>query len=194
MNRKNLLLVAGGALLFMAACQSSTDQIVRKWQVTSMENPIEDSMIKVQEHSIDTISTLDSNMITYFGSSNLDSIKTVIKKNFKENIDNSKKQQEEFIKQLTMDFHKDSTLIQEGGGRADTLKYALDDKKKELTLSLKNAPAGMPNKPVVMKIEKLTSSELRLKVQQEGQSSGVYINLKPAAEKKAEEKKAEEKK
>lgn|GEM_PF-1061514 len=193
MTRKNIFFAAGCCLLFMAACQSPQDQIVRKWQVESVENPSEDSLIKVQEQSIDTITTLDSNMILYFGSTNVDSVKTAIKKTFKENVENSKKQQAEFIKQVTMEFRKDSTMVQTVMGKSDTAKWYMEKDKKSIVLAPLHPMAGMPDRKDVYQIEKLTSSQLRFKVSQN--NIHTYINLKAASdEKKADEKKAEEKK
>lgn len=187
MTRKNLLFVAGSCLLFLAACQSPKEQIVRKWQIDSFESPYRDSMMKVQEHSIDTITMVDSNMAMYAGTFNPDSFKMIIKKQMKD----QKDEQEKMAKQITMNFLKDGIMIQEGGGRSDSMKYTMPD-DKTLELSPLNPPAGMPNKPEKLTIEKISSSEMRLKVGKEHQE--MFISMKAAGEKKADEKKADEKK
>lgn len=157
----------------MAACQSPKDQIVRKWQIDSFESPYRDSMMKVQEHSIDTITVVDSGMAMFAGTFNADSFKTIIKKQMKD----QKEEQDKMAKQITMNFQKDGIMIQEGSGRTDSLKYTMPD-EKTLELSMMNPPAGMPNKPEKLMIEKISSSEMRLKAGKDNQI--VYINLKAA--------------
>lgn len=185
MTRKNLLFVAGCSLFFLAACQSSKDQIVRKWQVESVDNPAEDSSILAQQKSIDTITTLDSSMITYFGSTNVDSIKSEIKKEFLKNVEQGKKQRSEYLKQITMDFRSDSIMIQTAMGNSDTAKWYLAGDKDIVLVPLRPI-AGAPDRKDTFHIEKIGSSNLRLKITQSGMSS--YINLIAATEKKAEKK------
>lgn len=183
MNRKNLLLAAGCGLLILASCQSSNkDQIVGKWQMVNVESPFMDSIMKAQEHAIDTISTLDSNMARMAGTNNLDSFKMM----FKKQMQSQKEAMDEMVKNITMEFQKDGTMLQADGGRVDTLSYIVTTDKK-LKLALKNPPAGAPKDTTTLAIEKLSSSELRLKMGEGNQAR--YANLKAASEKKAEEKK-----
>jgi hypothetical protein len=188
MTRKKLLFVAGCGLFFMAACQSPKDQLARKWQVDGLENPFRDSMMTIQEKSIDTISVIDSNMAMYAGTTNLDSFKMIIKKQIKE----QKEEQEKMAKEITMDFQKDGIMIQEGGGRTDSLKYTFADDGKYVTLKAKTPPPGMPDRSDTLFVDKLSSSELRFRVSQGG-GRPLFINMKPAGGKKAEEKKEEKK-
>lgn len=187
MNRKNLLFAAGAGLIFLAACQSPKDQIVRKWQVEGIESPTRDSMFKVQEKSIDTITVVDSNMAMYLGTFNVDSVKMIAKKQMAE----SKLQQDKQVKEISMNFLKDGIMIQEGGGRTDSLKWVLTDDKK-LLLSALNPPAGMPNRTDTLIVDKISGTDLRFKV--DNPQGQLFINLKAAGEKKADDKKAEEKK
>ena len=188
MNRKNLLFVAGASLIFLAACQSPKDQIVRKWQVEGIESATRDSMFKVQEKSIDTITVIDSNMAMFMGTTNVDSFKTMAKAKMAE----SKTEQENQMKQISMNFLKDGIMIQEGGGRADSLKWVLTEDGKQLLLSALNPPAGMPNRTDTLHVDKISASNLRFKVV--NPQGNLFINLKAAGETKAEDKKAEEKK
>ena len=89
-------------------------------------------------------------------------------------------------KEVVMTFTKEGSMIQEAGGRADTALYTLTD-DKTITLKPKNAVPGMPDKPQIWHIEKISSSELKVKVDQEGHP--IFINLKAASDKKAETKK-----
>ncbi len=187
MTRKNLLFVAGCGLFFLAACQSPKDQLARKWQVDTVEDPFTDSMMKIQEKSIDTISVVDSNMAMYAGTFNLDSFKMIIKKQ----MNDQKEEKEKMAKQISMNFLKDGIMIQEGGGRSDSLKYSLTDDNKAVVLKAKTPPPGMPDRSDTLHVDKLSASELRFKVSQGPRS--LFINLKPASEKKAEEKKEEKK-
>lgn len=187
MTRKNLLFVAGCGLFFLAACQSPKDQLARKWQVDGVEDPFRDSMMTVQEKSIDTITVVDSNMAMYAGTFNVDSFKTIIKKQMSD----QKVEQEKMAKQISMNFQKDGTMIQEGAGRSDSLKYTLAEDNKFVILKAKTPPPGMPDRADTLHIEKLSSSELRFRVSQGPRN--LFINLKPASEKKAEEKKEEKK-
>lgn len=184
MTRKNLLFVAGCSLFFLAACQSPKDQLARKWQVDGIEDPFRDSMMTVQEKSIDTISVVDSNMAMYAGTFNVDSFKMIIKKQ----MNDQKEEQQKLAKQISMNFLKDGIMLQEGAGRSDSLKYTLTEDNKALVLQPKTPAPGMERKDT-LHIEKLSASELRLKVS-EGPRS-LYINLKPAENKKADEKKEE---
>jgi len=188
MNRKNLLFVAGAGLIFLASCQSPKDQIVRKWQVENIEVPARDSMMKVQEKSIDTITVLDSNMAMFMGTNNLDSFKMLAKQQMAE----TKKQQDEQVKQMSMTFLKDGIMLQEGGGRTDSAKWVMSEDGKKVTLSPVTAQAGMPNSDQAFLVDKISSSNLRLKIEQP--QGVVYINFKAAGEQKAEAKKEEEKK
>jgi hypothetical protein len=187
MTRKNILFVAGCCLFFLAACQSPKDQIARKWQVDSFENPTADSMMKVQEKSIDTMTVVDSSVAMYLGTFNLDSVKMIAKKQMQD----FKQQQLEAVRQNSMNFLKDGIVIFEAGnGKADSGKWAMLDKK--LVLSPKTPQPGAPSQSDTFSIEKISGSELRLKRQQ-GENV-MFINMKAAGEKKAEEKKTEEKK
>ncbi len=183
MNRKNLLLAAGCSLLILASCQSSNkDQIVRKWQVESFESPYMDSIRKAQEMSIDTISTLDSNMARMAGTNNLDSFKMM----FKKQMQSQKEAMDEMYKQISMEFQQGGIMVQTGGGRTDSLKYTVADKK--LMLSPLNPPAGVPSTTDTLEIEKLSATEMKLKIGKTG-NQVAFINLKAASDKKAEEKK-----
>lgn len=145
-------------------------------------------MMKVQEHNIDTITVVDSNMAMYVGTFNVDSFKMLIKKQIKE----QREMQEKAAKESSLTFTKDGYMInQDGSGRKDSMKYTMTDDKK-LVMTAMNVPAGMPSKPETLAIEKITGSEMRFKVGKEKQV--MYINLKAASESKAEEKKGEEKK
>jgi hypothetical protein len=184
MTRKNILFAAGCSLIFLAACQSPKDQIVRKWQMDKIESPTADSMMKLREKAIDTMTTFDSSMVMYFHTTNLDSIKLLMKKEMQ----TYKEQQEASAKQGSMNFRKDGIIIFEGGGNADSLKWQLIEEKK-LVLSAIDPSKG-PAQMDTFIVDKLTSSDLRLKL--EKGTNKVFFNLKPAGEKKAE--KAEEKK
>ena len=130
-------------------------------------------------------------MITYLGSTNVDSIKAEIKKEFLKNVEQGKKQRAEYLKQITMDFRKDSIMIQSAMGNADTAKWYLAGEKDIILVPLRPI-AGAPERKDTFHIEKVNSSNLRLKITQGGLTS--YINLTAAAAEKKEEKKAEEKK
>jgi hypothetical protein len=194
MNRKNILFVAGCCLFFLASCQSSNDQIVRKWQVESVDNPSQDSMMNVQRKSIDTISTLDSAMIEYFQSTNLDSIKKEIQIDFDKSMAERKKQFEEYVKQITMEFRSDSIMLQTVMGNSDSAKWFLAD-SKTIVLSPLNPMPGAPDSKDTFFIDKSSSNELRLKIAKAGSIS--YINMKAATESKSakeETQKTEEQK
>jgi|SRR5690606_239922 len=168
MKLNSILLAAGCGLFFLASCQSPKDQIVRKWQVSSYSSPAADSMYQLQLEMYDTLSTVDSNMAMFFQTDNLDSIKAIGKRNLEE----AKKQQDEMVKQITMEFRKDGYMVQEGQGRRDSIQYTVSDKQILLT---------MPGQEVVadtFRIEKISASDLRLKVGPEGDES--YIDLKAA--------------
>lgn len=181
MTRKNILFAAGCSLLVLAACQAPKDQIVRKWQMDTIESPTADSMMKLREKAIDTMTTIDSSMAMYFHTTNLDSIKLLMKKEMQ----NFKEQQEASAKQGAMNFRKDGIIIFEGGGNTDSLKWQLIDNKKLVLTAID--PSKGPGQMDTFMVEKLTATDLRLKL--EKGTNKVFFNLKPAGEKKAEEKK-----
>lgn len=169
--KNSLFLVAGSCLLFLAACQSSNDQLVQKWQVESFQSPMRDSMLKMQEQSIDTMSQVDTNMAKFYGTSNLDSLKILLKGQ----IESQKKLEADAAKQSAMEFLKDSIVIMYNGVQIDSAKWVLSDDKKQLTFSPLN-PTG-PEKAATFDIITLTSNSLQLKMTQGNNS--MQINLRP---------------
>lgn len=168
MKLNNLLLAAGCGLFFLAACQSPKDQIIRKWQVSSINSPASDSLFQLQLSMYDTMTTVDSSMILFFQTSNLDSIKIIAKSK----LEDAKKQQDEMVKEISMDFRKDGYMVQEGQGRKDSAKYEIKDKLVLLTMP------GQEGMIDTFHIENISGSDLKLKAGPTGNE--VYINLKPA--------------
>lgn len=163
----------------MASCQSSNkDIIVRKWQVESVDNPAQDSLFQLQLKSIDTISQMDSNMISYFNSSNLDSVKTAIKELMTKQKEEQTKQFNDYVKDVSMEFRKDSIMIQAVNGMGDSAKWFLADEKTIVIEPMPNSFMPADRKDT-FHIDKANSKELRIKVMQGDNYS--FINLKPAS-------------
>jgi len=169
--KTSLFLASGSCLLFLAACQSPKGQLVKKWQVESFQNPMRDSMMKVQEHSIDTISQVDTNMAKFYRTSNLDSLKTILKKQ----IEDQKKMEADAAKQSAMEFFKDSTVVMYNGIHVDTAKWSLTDDNKKLTFA-PLTPQG-PDQSATFDVLTLSDKKLELKINR-GQSS-MQINMRP---------------
>lgn len=168
--KNNLILATGCCLLFLAACQSPKDQIVRKWQMESFDTPVMDSIMEVRKKSIDTMSTLDTNMAAFFGTQNLDSIKSILKAQMEE----YKTQQNEVAKQGYIDFHKNGTAVFASGINVDSFKWELKGKKQLLISPFKMDANGHPD---TMVIENISAKGLRLKMTQGANS--MFINLHP---------------
>ncbi len=168
MKLNTILLAAGCGLFFLASCQSPKDQIVRKWQVSSYSSPASDSLYQLQLNMYDTLTAVDSNMALFFQTYNLDSIKLIGKGKLEE----AKKQQDDMVKEITMEFRKDGFMVQEGQGRKDSIKYDVKDKLVLLTMP------GQEDITDTFHIEKISGSDLRLKVGNPGDEA--FIDLKAA--------------
>ncbi len=123
------------------------------------------------------MTTFDSAMVMYFHTTNLDSIKLLMKKEMQ----NYKEQQEANAKQGSMNFRKDGIIIFEGGGNSDSMKWQLLEEKKLVLTAMD--PAKAPTQVDTFIVDKLTASDLRLKM--EKGTNKVFFNLKPASEKKS---------
>jgi len=169
--KNNLIIASGCCLLFLAACQSPKERILGKWQVESFQNPTQDSMMKAHEHSIDTISRVDSTMAQFLGTYDLDSVKAILKKQMTDR----KKMEEDAAKQSSMDFYNDSTVVIVNGINVDTAIWSMTDDGKKITFS---PPKPQPQaQSATFDIETLTSHKLKLKINR-GEST-LYINLRP---------------
>jgi hypothetical protein len=168
--KNNLLLATGCCLLLLAACQSPKEQIAQKWQIESFEAPVMDSIMEARKHSIDTMTTIDTNMVAFFGTQDLDSIKTILKAQ----MDEYKTQQNEVAKQGYIDFHKNGTAIFASGINVDSLKWELKGKKQLLLSPIKEKEGAHPD---TMTIENISAKKLRLKMTQG--SNSMFVNLHP---------------
>jgi len=168
--KTNLIIASGCCLFFLAACQSPREQILGKWQVESFQNPTQDSMMKAHEHSIDTISHVDSTMAQFLGTYDLDSVKAILKKQMTDR----KKMEADAAKQSSMEFRKDSTVIIVNGINVDTAIWTISDDKKITFAPLTPQPQAQS---ATFDIESLSNSKLKLKINR-GEST-LYINLRP---------------
>lgn len=168
---KIIAFAAACGILGMVACQSPNDKIVKKWQVTAFENPTTDSILKEREKSIDTITMVDSNMVMFFQTDNLDSIKALMR----DELNQFKVQQGEAAKQSYMDFRSSGTVIMAGGLNVDSATWAIVNKDK---LIFSNFPKeGVPATHDTFEILKISDKELSIKYSTDLTSS--TINLRP---------------
>lgn len=199
MNRKNLLFVAGSCLLFLASCQGGKNpNITGKWQATAIEAPGQDSIIKsqikMQMEQIDALSSVDSNMIKRFGTSDLEAIKKMAK----EEVNKQPEQMKEKMKEAAADFKfelmSDGTAITFSKEASDTANWYFADNGKKLMLDPfeRKAKQGsmQGNQVMIFDIVHAGSDSLRLRFHQPV-GEDVYVNLRPAKDgaKKADEKK-----
>lgn len=167
----NLTLIVGLGLLTFASCKSPKEQIVKKWQVVSMENKHDDSMAQAYLESIDTIKTVDTMMAMNFGSFNLDTIKSKMK----ESVNTEMEQRKESAKLLSLDFRKDGVVILGNAGRTDSVKYAITDKKKLVFIPFPDKKAGKAD--TVFIIESISGNSLKFKMAEAPYE--VFLNLRP---------------
>lgn len=167
----NLTLIVGLGLLTFASCKSPKEQIIKKWQVVSMENKHDDSMAKAYLESIDTIKTLDTMMAMNFGSFNLDTIKLRMKESVNKEMD----QRKERSKMLSLDFHKNGVVVLGNAGKTDSVKYVITDKKQVVFIPFPSQKAGKPD--TVFIIESISGNALKFKMAEPPYP--VYLNLHP---------------
>ena len=167
----NLTLIVGIGLLSLASCQSPEEQIVKKWQVVSMENKHDDSMAQDYLKSIDTITSVDTMLAMNFGSFDLDTIKS----RMKESVNADMEQRKESAKLLSLDFRKDGVVVFGNAGRMDSIKYEIVDKKKLVFIPFPDQPEGKPD--TVFLIESISGSSLKFKMAEAPYD--VFLNLRP---------------
>lgn len=162
-------LFTGICLLTMASCQSPKDQLTKKWQVVSFEDNHGDSMANAYLKSVDTITVVDTMMMLNFGTSNLDSIKSMMR----EDVDKEKEQREESAKMTSLNFKKNGYVEISNGANIDSAKWELIDKNVILSIS---DPSGTPRADTFT-IENISSNKLKFKLEQANRK--VYLNLRP---------------
>lgn len=171
--RNQLLLATGCSLIFLASCQSSKNQIIGKWQIDSFESPSMDSITQVRKKAIDTISHVDSSMASMLGTSNLDSIKKILKSH----ADDYKQQQKDASVLSSVSFLKNGDAVFHTGIQNDTSKWEIVGKNKLILSPSTEAQKKAGAKPDTAYIETISKEKIRLKLHQ-GKNL-VFVNLRP---------------
>lgn len=160
---KQLLLAAGafGIILGTSACNSSNNSgdIYARWQATEIENPLADSMYKEQENYIDTLSVLEEDMVSYFGTDDLKEIKNKLRAEIK----SDKEMMEKTTNLLSLEFLKDNKVVFHSYPGSDTTNFKISDDKK--TLHLINTDSDIEE---VFTIDKINKSSLVLSQDNDG--------------------------
>lgn len=170
--KSTLILFSSFSLIALVSCQSPKDKIAKKWQVTSLEDKQNDSTAEAFLKSIDTISVIDPMMSMAYGTTDLDSLKNIIREETKLEIE----QRKESAKMINLDFKKNGELWITSADKVDSTKlWSLVD-KNTLIMKAKN-PGEDGAVTDSFSIEKLTSGEMKLKMLQVPRD--VYLNLHP---------------
>lgn len=167
---KQLLFTGGivGSLLAFASCGSSdnVDHLYQRWQATSFENPLADSMKLEQEHYIDTLSVIPEDMAMYFETNNLDEIKRI----FREQLKESEELMEITSDLLSLEFLKDQKVIFHSHPENDTLNFKISEDKTSITIFGEEG-AGED----FFKIEKISGTELVISQTQDNLTNTIYF-------------------
>lgn len=160
---KQFLLAAGafGIILGTTACNSSNSSkdIYARWQATEIENPQADSMYKEQENYIDTLSVVSEDMESYFGTNDLEEIKS----NLREEIKSDKEMMEKTTNLLSLEFLTNNKIVFHSYPGSDTTDYKISDDGK--TLHLINEDTDIEE---IFTIDKLSKTDLVLSQDNEG--------------------------
>lgn len=170
--KNQLLLATGCGLLLMASCQNPKDQIIGKWQFDSFETPSMDSMAIERKKAIDTISHVDSSMAAFLHTTNLDSIKTILKTH----TDDYKQQQKDVAAMSSVSFLKSGEAIFHNGLQNDTNKWEIIGKDKLVLSPFNEKQRQAGQKPDTAIIESISKDKIRLKAPQG--NNVLYINLR----------------
>lgn len=130
---KRILLAAGAFVTlfsFNACNQANEDDILQRWQVTSIESSMSDSMYKEQNHFIDTLSIVTEEMIDYFETDDLDEVKAILKGQLEED----KEVMSLSSDMLSLEFLKDNKVIFHSFPESDTATYSFTDDKKAINI------------------------------------------------------------
>lgn len=133
------------------------DKMLGTWRGAYQDNPQMDSLIKEQEHFIDTVgqSTTPEQNEQEYGTRNMDSFK----KFQREQVEAFKKEQDQFMKETVFEFRKDSVAVFNFSGNLDSASWYFDDENMLVLDEMKLKGAG---DKLVMSVVYVTDTAMRL--------------------------------
>lgn len=159
---------------FIACKRKKEDIILKHWQGVAFENPDMDSMIREQEHFIDTVGKSTdavANKAAY-GTDNIDSFK----RDLQTQLDSFKVMQMAAVTGTEFDFRKGGkAIVNFGNGYIDSCKWYFDDEGALMLDELKMKGAG---DKIKMDVIMLTDTMMKLRLNEEGSKSTVTFKPK----------------
>ncbi len=156
------------SLAFVACKQNKKDMLLGSWRGVKLENPGMDSFFRQSQNYIDTLGK-NGNPVTnmeLYGSTNVDSLRKGLQIEF----DSSKKIQMKAVLNTIFNFRKDSIVAISFNGLPDTSKWYIDVAG---ALQMEEMTGQGKNTKTQMDIVELTSSELKLRFQEDSMYSTV---------------------
>lgn len=169
--KNKLFLATGCGLLLLASCQNPKEEIIGKWQFESYETPAMDSMAKAHIESIDTMTQVDSTMALFMGTTDLDSIKAILK----EHAEDYKQQQKDAATMSAVSFLESGYAIFHSGPQNDSSKWEIIGKDKLILSPTSEMQREAGVQPDTAFIESIGNGKMKLKLPQG--NNHIFVNL-----------------
>lgn len=175
-------LILGAVSLYSCKGGAGNDsKVVGKWQGVSIESPTEDSMSKVQEQmyvqQIDGLTTVDADMQKEFKTSNLDSVKSLLKARIadqKKQMDSAKVKQAE---SLEFTLESNGTAILKNEKENDTMTWYTVNVEGKTLLFIDPVLSKKKGALMAFSVDEAKGDNLKLAVHQSSEME-MYINMK----------------
>lgn len=175
---KKLILPLSIAVTLVACTEKKEDLIAKRWQVSSWESPVMDSMVRENMAFIDTFGTNtpgDYNKNVYGVEDVTDSFRTAVRANFDEQVAMERHARENTI----FEFKKDSVVYITVSDQTDSAKWYINKEDKLIIDNMTPEPQG---DKFEMEIVNLTKEEMKVKLKINDDNSTIVF--KPATESK----------
>jgi len=167
--KKYFLTICGIGMLSLTACESGkNNNIIGKWQGVAIETPVGDSIIQERLKSLDTVTVMDSATMSHYKTTNVDSIKALIRADFARQQEQDNTSKKEYATSLKYEIDANGKMYTHAaspmGAQTDTsVWYFADNGKKIVFDNAALAKDGMGDR-MVIDILKATKDSLSLKM------------------------------